>query len=276
MNVSTLTTLAAKELRDSLRNKWFLLYTIAFGVLSLGLAYLSLAGVGTAGFGGFGRTAAGLINLVLLVVPLMGLTVGATAIAGERERGTLVGLLTQPISRAEIFLGKYLGLAAAMLATLGIGFGLSALMMAWRGGSTSAGAYLTLIGLAYTLSLAMLAVGMLVSVIASRSAAALGVAVFLWLTFALLGDLGLMGGTLLFKLQASEMFHLALINPLQVFKMASVQSVGASLDVLGPAGLYATRQFGNWLPLIFAGSLSGWIVGPLLVSLVVFSRSSRR
>jgi Cu-processing system permease protein len=276
MNVSILTTLAAKELRDSLRNKWFLLYTIAFGVLSLGLAYLSLAGVGTAGFGGFGRTAAGLINLVLLVVPLMGLTVGATAIAGERERGTLVGLLTQPISRAEIFLGKYLGLAAAMLATLGIGFGLSALMMAWRGGSTSAGAYLTLIGLAYTLSLAMLAVGMLVSVVTSRSAAALGIAVFLWLTFALLGDLGLMGGTLLFKLQASDMFHLALINPLQVFKMASVQSVGASLDVLGPAGLYATRQFGNWLPLIFAGSLAGWIVGPLLASLVVFSRSSRR
>lgn len=276
MNVSILTTLAAKELRDSLRNKWFLLYTIAFGVLSLGLAYLSLAGMGTAGFGGFGRTAAGLINLVLLVVPLMGLTIGATAIAGERDRGTLVGLLTQPISRAEIFLGKYLGLAGAMLATLGIGFGLSALMMAWRGGSTSAGAYLTLIALAYTLSLAMLSVGMLVSVMTSRSASALGIAVFLWLTFALLGDLGLMGGTLLFKLQASDMFSLALFNPLQVFKMASVQSVGASLDVLGPAGLYATRRYGDWLPLIFAGSLAAWIVGPLLLSLVAFSRSSRQ
>ena len=56
-------------------------------------------------------------ELVLLVVPLMGLSLGALGLAAERERGTLDYLLAQPVSRAEIFLGKYVGLAAAMLAT---------------------------------------------------------------------------------------------------------------------------------------------------------------
>src|SRR5690606_39909351 len=60
---------------------------------------------------GFGRTAAGLINLVLFLAPLMGLTLGAQAISGEREQGTLAYLLAQPVSLVEIFVAKFLGLA---------------------------------------------------------------------------------------------------------------------------------------------------------------------
>ena len=103
-------TLAQKELGDALRNRWFLLYTIAFTGLSLALSYMSLAGAGIAGFAGFGRTAASLINLVLLIIPLMALTVGAQSLAHEQEQGTLAYLLAQPVTRVEVFTGKYLGL----------------------------------------------------------------------------------------------------------------------------------------------------------------------
>jgi Cu-processing system permease protein len=40
MQMSTVWTLARKELNDALRNRWFVLYTVAFAVLALGLRRL--------------------------------------------------------------------------------------------------------------------------------------------------------------------------------------------------------------------------------------------
>ena len=75
--------LAQKELRDAQRNRWFGLYTIAFAGLSLALAWLALSGTGNYGLAGFGRTSASLINMVLMIVPLMGLTLGALSLGGR-------------------------------------------------------------------------------------------------------------------------------------------------------------------------------------------------
>ncbi len=221
LDLRNLLSLARKEMRDSLRNRWFILYTIAFAVLALALSFLSLLGTGSVGFAGFGRTAAGLINLVILIVPLMALTAGAGAIAGERERGTLGYLLAQPVSRIEVILGKYLGLAVAMMTSLALGFGLSAAAIAWRSGGADASRFARLVVLALLLALAMLSVGFLVSVLVRRGSVATGAAIFIWLTLVFLGDLGLMGSTIVFKLQVADLFRLSLLNPLQVFKMTA-------------------------------------------------------
>ena len=42
---------ALKELRDSLRNKWFLSFSVLFAVLTCALGYLSMAGTGLDGVG---------------------------------------------------------------------------------------------------------------------------------------------------------------------------------------------------------------------------------
>lgn len=264
MNLVTIWTLAQKELRDALRNRWFLLYTIAFAGLSLAFSYMSLAGAGIAGFGGFGRTAASLINLVLLIAPLMALTVGAQSLAGEQERGTLTYLLAQPVTRAEVFVGKYLGLLLSLLASLALGFGIAGVVMAANGGGGSPLAYLRLVGQTALLSLTMLSVGFLVSAFSRRAGVAIGVGLFLWLAFVFLGDLGLMGTAIAFKLPIEQLFALSLANPLQVFKMASILDINATLDILGPAGIYAMQEFGRRLRWVFLGVMALWIILPAL------------
>lgn len=271
VSLRTIAALARKEIRDSLRNKWFVLYTIAFGVLALGLSLLSQVGTGQYGFGGFGRTAASLINLVMLIVPLMALTAGAASLAGERERGTLNYLLSQPVSRFEVLSGKYLGLAIAMLASLALGFGISATVIAALGSGADAGAFLRMVALAYALSLAMLSTGFVLSAMARSGGVATAAALFVWLALVFVCDLGLMGGTIAFKLQVQQLFALSLINPLQVFKMAAIGSIHASLDVLGPAGLYATQTFGGALGLMFGAVLAAWIILPLAAAHVLFA-----
>lgn len=263
---------AKREFRDALASKWFLLYTVAFSVLAVGVSFLSLSGVGSHGFAGFGRTAAGLLNLIMLVVPLMALTAGAGSIAGERERGTLLYLLAQPVSRAQVLLGKYLGLAAALLCSLGIGFGVSAGVLAWRAGGVGVGSFVMLIAFTAMLAVAMLSLGVLISVVSRRTGVATGIALFAWLTLVFVSDLGLMAGSLLFKLRVQEMFGLAVVNPLQSFKMAVIVNMNASLDVLGPVGAYASQTHGNTLPWVLVSSLLAWTIVPLGLAVVLFAR----
>lgn len=265
-------TLARRELRDAARSRWFLLYTLAFAALGLGVSYTSSVSAGGAGLSGFGRTTAGLINIVLLVIPLMALTAGAGAIASDRERGMLAYFLAQPISRTELLLGKYLGLSIALVASICLGLGACAAILTWKAGAAGPAAILWFAGLSIALALAMLSVGFLVSTMARRASVAVGTAVFLWLTLVFVTDLGLMAGTLALKLRIEELFALSLANPLQVFKMWSLHAIDASLDVLGPAGLYASEEYGSRLHLIFGAALGAWIILPLVLAAFIFHR----
>jgi Cu-processing system permease protein len=272
MELGNVLILAQKELKDARRNRWFILYTVAFSALSLALAWLALSGMGKYGLAGFGRTGASLINLVLLIVPLMGLTLGALSLAGERERGTMLYLLTQPISQAELLMGKFLGLALAILVALVIGFGLSGVLIAWQGGTTQAGQYLVLVLLAFALALATLSIGFLISAATAKSATAVGIALFLWLVLVFFGDLGLMGTAIVLRVDIDQLFTMALLNPLQIFKMAAILSIRSNLEVLGPAGIYAVRTYGSQLMLFLLAILTVWVVLPLGGTYLVFRR----
>jgi Cu-processing system permease protein len=219
--------------------------------------------------GNFGRTTAGLVNLILLFVPLMALTAGAGSIAGERERGTLVCLLAQPVSRLEVLLGKFLGLWAGLTLILVLGFGVAAMTVAR---STAAiGPFAWLLGFTDLLAAAMLSVGLLISAVSRRSAIGTGVSLFLWLMLVFLTDLGLMGSAMIFHLRVQSLFYLTIANPMQAFKMAVLGSMHTSLDVLGPAGLFATQTYGASLPWLFTGTLVAWTVLPLASAWALFS-----
>lgn len=267
-------TLARKELRDAVRSRWFLLYTLAFTMLGLAVSFVSAAGTGSTGLSGFGRTTAGLTNLVLLVVPLMALTAGAGSIASDRERGMLSYLLAQPVSRTEVLLGKYAGLAGSLLACIALGLGFCALILGLKGVRTSPASILWLAGLSFILAMGMLSLGLLISVLARRAFVAVGTAIFVWLTLVFVTDLALMAGAVALRLPIRDLFALSLINPLQVFKMWSLHAVDASLDVLGPAGLYASEEYGRWLHALFAACLSAWIIVPAIAAAVILRRRS--
>jgi len=263
---------ARREFRDAVASRWFLLYSIAFALLAVAVSFMSLSGSGSMGFAGFGRTSAGLLNLVMLVVPLMALSAGAGSVAGERERGTLVYLLAQPVSRTQVLLGKFVGLAGALMCSICFGFGVSAGVLAWRAGGAGLGSFAMLVVSTALLAAAMLSVGMLISVLSRRSSVASGVALFTWLALVFLSDLGLMAGTILFKLRVQEVFGLAVLNPLQAFKMAVIVNMNASLDVLGPVGAYASRTLGPALPWMLGSVIALWIAVPLLFATVLFTR----
>jgi Cu-processing system permease protein len=272
MTFKLVAVIARKEVRDALRNRWFMLYSAGFAALALALAYISLGDMGTARLAGFGRTAAGLVNLVLLVVPLMALTLGAQSLAGEFERGTLATLLSQPITRREALLGKYIGLSLALGATILVGFGLAACLVALRAGGVDAGPFGLIVAAALLLGLAMLALGFLISSLARHAGTATAVALSVWILFVFAGDLGLMGTALTMRLPVDALFALTIANPLEAFRIGTIAAMTGALDVLGPAGVYATRAFGDGLGLVLAAALAVWGAVSLAGAGLVLSR----
>jgi len=271
MDCKNVSLLVRKEARESLKNRWFILYTICFSTLALFLLFLSASSEEIAGISGFGRTAASLINLVLLFIPLIALVAGALSISIERENGTLSYLLSHPIMKTEILFGKFIGLLLPICFSISLGFGLAGIAISIKGGSQDISKFLTILLLSTLLASALLSVGLLISVYSRRGARAIGFAVFLWLFFIVISDLGIMGTSVAMDLGIKQVFTLALFNPTEVFKIASVLILSPRFEILGPVGIYALNTFGReGLFYLLISILVLWTIIPLLWGYLVF------
>ena len=273
LDFNNVITISLKELQDARRNRWYLIYVLVFTGLSLALAWMGMTGLGDYGLAGFGRTAASIINIVLLVVPLMGLTLGAISLAGERERNTLQYLLAQPVTQFEVLFGKYLGLAIALFSALVLGFGISGIFISLQGGSAEINLYLLMVLLGFMLALVSLSLGFLISSMVRKGSTAISIALFIWLLLLIFGDLGLMGTSIVLKLGVGQLLTLTLLNPMQIFKIAAILNIRGSLEVLGPAGIYALRTYGTQLMPGLIGILLAWTLLPLTFAYYAFRRS---
>lgn len=123
-------SIAGKEFSDGLRNRWLLAISLLFAILAVGIAWLGAAASGQVGFTSIPATIASLASLATFLVPLIALLLAYDAIVGEDEGGTLMLLLTYPLGRGQILLGKFVGHGLILaLATL-IGFGCAAVAIA--------------------------------------------------------------------------------------------------------------------------------------------------
>ncbi|HEY6928240.1 MAG TPA: hypothetical protein VJA66_01065 [Thermoanaerobaculia bacterium] len=84
-------------------------------------------------------TSASLVQLVLFVAPLTSLVNGVIALSPDRGAAEL--LLSQPVPRRTIPFGPLLGLFAGLAAAQAAGLGAAGLVIFWRSGEISAGAY---------------------------------------------------------------------------------------------------------------------------------------
>ncbi|MFN8544945.1 MAG: ABC transporter permease [Candidatus Binatia bacterium] len=244
MRLGTAALIAARELREAMRSRWFVLAAGCFLVLSLGLALLGLAGAQRSGLAGFDRTTASLLNLALLFVPLVTLSLGGLGIAGELEDQSLAMLLAQPVTRLEVFAGKYLGLLAAVTAAIFVGFGTTGLLVGLRVGG-NARAFATLVGLTVLLGAATLAIGTLLSVALRSRARVIGAAFSVWLLIVYVSDLGTIGLAIARSLAPGQVFLLALLNPVEQARVLGTLALTDRLEVLGPVGIFGIDHLGT-------------------------------
>lgn len=269
LQLSTLTTIAAKELRDRLRNRWVIAVAAVFTAFALVIAYFGSAQQGAVGFRGVEVTIASLVSLAIYLIPLIALLLGFDAIVGERERGSLDLLLSMPLTRLELVLGKYLGLAAALAASTVGGFGAAGVLLMWNAPDGALYHYLGFMLSAVLLGLAFLSLSLLVSVRASERARASGLTIALWFFFVLVFDLLLLGLLVIAGDGPAGVVlpWLMLLNPADVFRVLNLFGNEQVSGLLGLASLLP-ELLSN--PLVLAGVMLGWITAPLALAVWSF------
>lgn len=257
--------IAGKEFRDRIRNLWVLAVAVIFALFALAIAYFGSAQQGAVGFRGIDVTIASLVSLVIYLVPLIALILGYDAIVGEREGGSLELLLSMPITRFEILLGKYLGLSAALAVSTVIGFGAGLLPLATQLGPNELYHYLGFTFSAILMGMAFLSISVLVSVLVSDRMRASGLAIGLWFFFVLIFDLLLTGALVLSQgsLGSAVFGTLLMLNPADVFRLLNIFS---SEQVQTMYGLATVMPENLTNPAVLVSIMVGWIVVPFLIA----------
>ncbi|MCB1915493.1 MAG: ABC transporter permease [Rhodocyclaceae bacterium] len=263
--------IAGKEFRDRIRNRWVLAVALVFTAFALVIAYFGAAQQGAVGFASIEVTIASLVSLVIYLIPLIALILGFDAIVGERERGSLDLLLSMPITRLELLLGKYLGLAAALTLSTVAGFGLVGLVLLANLGANALFHYAGFVLTSVLLGMSFLSMAVAVSVFATDRTRASGLAIALWFFFVLVFDLLLLGALVATGGRyGGEIFPwLMLANPADVFRVLNVFSLDEVRSLYGLSTVFPEGLAAPWkLTLV----MTSWIIAPLGIAAWRFER----
>lgn len=262
---------AGKEFWDRIRNRWVLAVALVFTAFALVIAYFGSAQQGAVGFRSIEVTIASLVSLVIYLIPLIALILGFDAVVGERERGSLDLLLTLPITRRELILGKYTGLAAALTFSTIAGFGAVGLILSPQLNLTALFHYAGFMFSAILLGLAFLSLAVMLSVFAADRTRASGLAIGTWFFFVLVFDLLILGMLVVTAgdYGGAVFPYLLLLNPADVFRVLNVFSLDEVRTLYGLATVFP-EALSN--PAILGGVMLAWIIGPLAIAIWRFQR----
>lgn len=266
--------LALKELRDGFRNRWIAAAIVVLAILALALSVLGSAPTGSVRVSELDVSVISLASLSVYLIPLIALMLSFDAMVGEFERGTMTLLLAYPVTRWQIIMGKFLGHVMILLIAILVGYGGTVVILTLVTGSGSEGwqAYALMMLSSLVLGAVFIALGYLVSVVVRERATAVGAAIGLWLVFVVLYDLILFGALTMDKEQqiSQQLFAaLMLISPTDAYRILNLSLFEGVSEAAGIAGVASEAGLSSGY---LIGSLSLWVVLPLLAALLVFRR----
>jgi ABC-type transport system involved in multi-copper enzyme maturation permease subunit len=204
----------------------------------------------------------------------MALVPATAAIAEDRESGTLEYVLAQPVTFAEVFTGKWIGVALAVLLALGLGLGAAVSVAALRG--VPPGILAALFAFVVLLALAFVAIGLWLSTWAGSRSRATTFGLLAWLVFVALGTLGVMAAFVRWGLPQSVLVAWSFLNPVEAFRLGVVTALDPDLSLLGPVGTQVLRRLGaGGTMAASAFSLLAWTVIPYWAGRRIFSGERR-
>jgi Cu-processing system permease protein len=183
-------------------------------------------------------------------------------------------LLTYPVTRWQVIMGKFLGHVLILFIAIFVGYGGAMLILTVVNGGGMEGwqAYLSMMTSSLLLGTIFIALGYLVSVLVKERATAAGAAIGLWLVFVVLYDLMLFGLLLADdgQLMSQQLFSmLMLISPTDTYRILNLSMFDGVSQAAGIAGVASEAGLSGTL---LISVLLLWIAAPLAATLLVFQK----
>jgi len=250
------------DVKESLRSKWFYVYSIVFGGL---MALFFITGVSDSvvmGFTGLSRMLLIFIQVTIIILPIFILITTVKSISGDRESNVLEYMLSFPISLNNYYWGKMLGrfltvfLPVIFALFLGVVFGLT------KGGDLPWNMIFLYSGLLFAMSFVFLGIAFFISTIVKSTDIAIGSSFMIWIILLAFIDIALIGLMLQGRITDEVIIAIALLNPVEVFRIGAISLFDPELTVIGPVAYYLLDTLGANLLIVYS------IVYPIVLGLL--------
>ncbi|AKF24099.1 ABC transporter permease [Sulfurovum lithotrophicum] len=251
--------IAYLDVKESLRSKWFYVYSVVFGGL---MALFFITGVSDSvvmGFTGLSRMLLIFIQVTIIILPIFILITTVKSISGDRESNVLEYMLSFPVSLNDYYWGKMLGrfltvfMPVFLALILGVIFGL------FKGGEMPWRMVFLYSTLLFSLSFVFLGLAFFLSTIVKSTDIALGSSFVVWIAMLAFIDIALMGLMLQNRMSDGLIVTLAMLNPIEVFRIGAISLFDPELTVIGPVAYYLLDTLGSTFLMIYA------IIYPIII-----------
>ncbi|MEP0813486.1 MAG: ABC transporter permease subunit [bacterium] len=272
-SAKTIALIARQELRIVLRNRWTAVYAAVFAALTFAISYFGLAVVEKAGFQEFDRTAVSLLNLVLYIVPLASMLLAVQSLSSEA--GSTDRLFTEPVTAAEIILGKAAGLSVAHILSALAGFGFTGIFIAIKAGLFGFSAYAILVAFTIAIGVVFIALACLLSVAAGRGPRAYAAVLVAWFVSVIVFDLAVIGISLALPEGYANRTALAgvFLNPVDATRVAALLAISGK-EMFGAAGALLVRSLHGAAAAValLCAALAAWTAVSLAAASALLAR----
>jgi ABC-2 type transport system permease protein len=250
--MKNLLLVAYLDIKESLRSKWFYVYAVVFGGL---MALFFITGVSDAvvmGFTGLSRMLLIFIQVTIIILPIFILITTVKSISGDRESNVLEYMLSFPVSLKDYYWGKMLGRFATVFLpvffalVLGVVFGLI------KGGDLPWGMVFLYSALLFSLCFTFLGIAFFLSSIVKSTDIALGSSFVVWIVLLAFIDIALIGLMLQNRINDELILTIAMLNPIEVFRIGAITLFDPELTVIGPVAYYLLDTLGTKLLILYA------------------------
>jgi ABC-2 type transport system permease protein len=218
------------------------------------------------GFTGLSRMLLIFIQVTIIILPIFILITTVKSISGDRESNVLEYMLSFPISLKDYYWGKVLGRFATVFLPVFLALILGVIFGMLKGGALPWKMILLYSSLLFSLSFVFLGLAFFLSTILKSTDIALGASFVVWIFLLAFIDIALMGLMLQNRVGDELVITLAMLNPIEVFRIGAISLFDPELTVIGPVAYYILDTLGaTWL--IVYAFVYPIIIGLLLTSL---------
>ena len=260
--MKNLRLIAFLDLKESIRAKWFLVYSLVFGGL---IALFFIAGVTESqvmGFSGLSRLLLMYIQITIIILPIFILITTVRSISGDRDNHILEYMLSFPISLKEYYWGKVIGRFITVYLPVVFAMIIAIIYGAIKGAEIPWAIFFLYTGLLFALSSAFLGIAFFISSFVKSSEVALGIAFFIWIFLLAFIDIALIALMMQQRFNEELIIGIALMNPMEIFRVAAISLFEPELTVMGPVAFYILDTISQTLFVLLS------IVYPIVVGLI--------
>ncbi len=260
--MKNLLLIAKLDIKESTRSKWFFVYLLVFGGL---MALFFITGITDSvvmGFTGLSRLLLVYMQVTIVILPIFILITTVKSISGDRESAILEYMLSFPVSLKDYYWGKIVGRFFIVFFPVFLALVLGVVWGVFKGGDLPWKMLFVYSAFLFSMCAVFLGIAFFVSTIVKSHDVALGASFVIWITLLAFIDIALIGLMLANRWSDDFIISLALLNPLEVFRVGAISLFDPELTVMGPVAYFLLDTFGHTLFILYA------IFYPLLLGII--------